>query len=236
MQLFVGTSGYSYKEWKGSFYPEDLAASKMLPYYADRFSTVEINNTFYRMPTAKLLEGWAAQVPPTFTFALKAPQRITHQKRFVEADDDIRQFAEVASVLGGRLGPLLFQLPPFAKKETGKLRTLFSALDAPPSIALEFRNASWFDDETYELLQSHDAALCVSDTDEEPFNDDDRLSTATWGYVRLRRSEYGEGELERWRERIANAGWTRAFVFFKHEDEGKGPKFARQFLDLVERA
>jgi uncharacterized protein YecE (DUF72 family) len=232
MRLHVGTSGYSYKEWKGTFYPADLPVAKMLPFYAEHFSTVEINNTFYRMPTEKLIAGWAAQVPEEFTFVLKAPQRITHQKKLLEAEEDIRHFAEIGSALGSRLGPLLFQLPPYLRADVARLRNLFAALPSSHRAALEFRHDSWKSDEVHELLREHNAALCVSDTDEMPFSDSDRLSTASWGYVRLRRVVYDRRDLEKWRDRVRSTGWDDAYVFFKHEDEGTGPRLAREFLEL----
>jgi uncharacterized protein YecE (DUF72 family) len=232
MRLYVGTSGYSYKEWKGTFYPEDLPASKMLPFYASNFSTVEINNTFYRMPTEKLIAGWAAQVPEEFTFVLKAPQRITHQKKLVDAEEDIRHFAEIGSALGPRLGPLLFQLPPYLRADPARLRSLFAALPAGVRPALEFRHESWKNPEVNDTLREHGSALCVSDTDEMPFGENDPLSTANWGYVRLRRVVYEKSDLAQWRDRIKSTEWEQAYVFFKHEDEGTGPRLAKEFLEL----
>src|SRR5688572_17248944 len=163
--LRVGTSGYSYKEWKGTFYPEDLPAAKMLSFYAERFGTVEINNTFYRMPEPKTLEKWAGDVPDSFVFVLKAPQRITHQKRLAEASDEIRYFYETASLMGSKLGPVLFQLPPFAKKDAAKLSDFVRRLPPDTRAAFEFRHDSWFDEEVYGILRDHNAALCAADTD-----------------------------------------------------------------------
>jgi uncharacterized protein YecE (DUF72 family) len=232
MHLVVGTSGYSYKEWKGTFYPDDLPAAKMLAFYAGRFGSVEINNTFYRMPEAKTLAKWSGDVPDGFTFVLKAPQRITHQKRLAGAEDDVRHFLDVAATLGPKLGPLLFQLPPYFRKDTAKLRGFLALIPAQRRVALEVRHESWLDDEVYAALREHDAALCLSDTDE--VEDPDRLivNTASWGYLRLRRTEYREGMLAAWRSRIERQTWSDAFVFFKHEDEGKGPQFAKEFLAL----
>jgi len=231
MQLIVGTSGYSYKEWKGTFYPADLPAAKMLPYYAERFGSVEINATFYRMPNETTLAKWAAEVPESFRFVLKAPQRITHQKKLTDCGDEIRHFFEVAEVLGSKLGPVLFQLPPFARKDAAKLRDFLAILPKDRRSAFEFRHASWFDDETYALLREHGVALCAADTDETVDPDGLVVPTAPWGYARLRRTEYPGDSLAVWRQRIERQPWSEAYVFFKHEDEGKGPLFARQFLD-----
>ena len=235
MSVLVGTSGYSYKEWKGNFYPEKLPAAKMLSFYADNFATVEINNTFYRMPHAKMLEKWAAEVPEKFVFILKAPQRITHQKRLVGAGDDVRQFFEAAETLGSKLGPALFQLPPFAKKDAAKLRDFLRILPPGRRFAFEFRHESWFDEEIFDELRRHDAALCTADTDEVIDPDKVLIPTSSWGYLRLRRTEYSPDDLQKWAERVRNQKWSDSFVFFKHEDEGKGPAFVRQFLAALAR-
>ncbi|MGZ5475064.1 MAG: DUF72 domain-containing protein [Thermoanaerobaculia bacterium] len=232
MRVLVGTSGYSYKEWKGSFYPDDLPAAKFLPFYASHFDTVEINNTFYRMPEAKTVAKWAGEVPEKFVFVLKAPQRITHQKRLAGAEDDVRFFFEAAAELGPKLGPVLFQLPPFSRKDVSRLRDFLKVLPRHP-VAFEFRHETWFDDEVSSVLRDHDAALCVADTDEVADPGSLQMSTASWGYLRLRRTEYRDGEIERWAERVKQQPWSSAFVFFKHEDEGKGPAFARTFRDAL---
>lgn len=229
MRVLTGTSGYSYKEWKGHFYPEDLPASKMLSFYATQFDTVEINNTFYRMPEAKTLEKWRGEVPDTFVFVLKAPQRITHQKRLAGTEDDLRYFFDAASALGSKLGPVLFQLPPYARKDIGRLRDFLSALPDHP-VAFEFRHPSWFDEEVFSALNQHDAALCAADTDEVVDPGALPLSTASWGYVRLRRSEYHEADLAQWAKRVQQQPWSSAYVFLKHEDEAKGPAFARTLI------
>jgi uncharacterized protein YecE (DUF72 family) len=231
MNLYVGTSGYSYKEWKGSFYPEDLPEKQMLKFYGERFRSVEINNTFYRMPKAAMLEGWANEVPPDFKFVLKAPQRITHIQRLADAGDSVSFLLKVAEALKERLGPLLFQLPPYLKKDAARLRDFLALLPAGRPAALEFRHESWFDDEIFGLLREHQAALCIAEAEEGvevPF-----VSTADWGYLRLRRPDYGDAELTAWLERIRQPGWKSAFVFFKHEEEGKGPAMARSFLELA---
>jgi uncharacterized protein YecE (DUF72 family) len=231
MDLFVGTSGYSYKEWKGTFYPKDLSAQKMLPYYGERFRTVEINNTFYRMPKASVLEGWAEAVPADFKFVLKAPQQITHILRLKNAEDSLSYLLEVAGALGKRRGPLLFQLPPNARKDVPRLREFLALFPVERCAAFEFRHASWFDDEVFALLREKQAALCIAEAEgdlEVPF-----VATADWGYLRLRRPDYGDAELKAWVKRVQDQKWQDAFVYFKHEDEGKGPQMAKRFLELA---
>jgi uncharacterized protein YecE (DUF72 family) len=231
MAIVAGTSGYAYKEWKGSFYPEDLPQSEMLAHYATRLPTVEINNTFYRMPTEKLLGGWADQVPASFSFVLKAPRRITHIKRLAGVQEEVDFFVRIASAtLGPRLGPLLFQLPPNLKKDVERLRAFLGILPPRLRAALEFRNESWFTDDVYEALREHGAALVVADTDEAATP---LVATAAWGYMRLRGTSYGEADLERWLETIAAQGWSDCWVFFKHEDEGTGPPLALRLLELA---
>ena len=231
MNFYVGTSGYSYKEWKGSFYPEDLSAKDMLSYYGGRLPAVEINNTFYRMPQRTMLENWLAQVPNGFRFALKATQRITHFKRLKEVDEETKYFFETASVLGDGLGVVLFQLPPNMKKDLMRLKEFLQKLPSQPRVAFEFRHPSWFDDEVLAVLRDNNRALCISDTDDLPATTID--STADWGYLRLRRVAYGEPELTEWLRRIRVQPWKETFVFFKHEDEGTGPRLAAQFLGLA---
>ena len=232
MNLYVGTSGYSYKEWKGTFYPEKLPAKQMLRYYGERFRTVEINNTFYRMPTASVLEAWAGEVPADFRFVLKAPQRITHIQRLKDAGESVSQLLEAAGTLKERLGPLLFQLPPNFKKDVPRLREFLALLPPRCRAAFEFRHPSWFDDEVFGLLRDHQAALCVAEAEDDlevPF-----VATADWGYLRLRRPDYGDAELTAWVKRVREQDWRDGFVFFKHEDEGKGPQMAKRFLELAE--
>ncbi|MEK6281289.1 MAG: DUF72 domain-containing protein [Acidobacteriota bacterium] len=231
MNLYVGTSGYSYKEWKGSFYPEKIPAKDMLRYYAERLSTVEINATFYRMPQKSMLENWKEQVPKSFRFSLKAPQRITHFKRLKETDEETKYFYETASVLAEQLGVVLFQLPPNMKKDLPRLEAFLAQLPAEVRAAFEFRHPTWFDDDVLALLHTHNRPLVVSDTDDMPTTHIDK--TADWGYLRLRRVEYAESNLNEWLQRINEQQWQETFVFFKHEDEATGPKLAAQFLELA---
>ncbi len=232
MQLRVGTSGYSYKEWKGSFYPPDLKDSEMLRYYASRLGAVEINNTFYRMPTRALLEKWAADVPSGFTFVLKASQRLSHRKRLRDCAGDLRYFLETAQVLGERLGPVLFQLPPNLKKDSARLADFLALLPEGARAAFEFRHDSWFDEETYATLRQGRAALCAADTDESGAAGPPLLPSCDWGYLRLRRADYSDADLQGWVERVKALPWSQAFVFFKHEDAGKGAQFAERFAAL----
>lgn len=230
MNLFVGTSGFSYKEWKGSFYPEDLPDKKMLHYYAERFRTVEINNTFYRMPSESVLKNWGKEVAGNFAFVLKAPQRITHKERLKDSDDSVAYLFKGAAALEDRLGPVLFQLPPFLRKDLPRLSAFLKILPAGRRVAFEFRHASWFDDEVYEALRGHGAAMCIAEAEgdlEVPF-----VATAPWGYIRLRRPNYDDREMTSWSRRIREQDWHDAFVFFKHEDEGVGPKLAARFVEL----
>ena len=233
MNLYVGTSGYSYKEWKGSFYPEKIPAKEMLPYYAERLSTVEINATFYRMPQKSMLENWKAQVPPAFRFSLKAPQRVTHFKRLKETEEETKYFFETAEVLADQLGVVLFQLPPNMKKDLSRLETFLTQLPVATRAAFEFRHPTWFDDDVLSVLKGRNLALVVSDTDDMPATHID--TTADWGYLRLRRVNYSEENLSEWLNRINHQQWSDTFVFFKHEDEGTGPKLAAQFLKLAGR-
>ncbi len=214
MNFYVGTSGYSYKEWKGTFYPQDLPDKQMLHFYGERFRSVEINNTFYRMPKASVLEAWAQEVPPDFKFVLKASQRITHMQRLKDAGDSVSYLLKVAVALNDRLGPLLFQLPPYLKKDVPRLREFLALLPRDCRSAFEFRHESWFDDEVFGLLREHQVALCIAEAEdgvEVPF-----VSTADWGYLRLRRPDYGDAELKAWGDRVRGQNWRDAFIFFKH--------------------
>ncbi len=228
--IFVGTSGYNYPAWRGSFYPEKLAAPRMLPFYAERFRTVEINATFYRMPTPKAIAGWAAATPPEFVFGLKAPQRITHMGRLAGIEDPLRFFVETAQGLGAKLGPLLFQLPPSFRKDADRLAAVLGQLPSDLRVAFEFRHPSWFTDDVYALLRDRDAALCIVDAEEGTTAD---VATASWGYVRLRDRAYTETELTAWAANLARPPWRDAFAYFKHEDSGLGPALAAQLLAQV---
>ncbi len=230
MRVLAGTSGYSYPAWKGSFYPPDLPSSRMLAAYAARLPAVEINATFYRMPQAKTLAAWRSQVPPAFVFALKGPQRITHVKRLAGAAEDVAFFRSVAAELGGALGPVLWQLPPSLKKDLPRLRDFLALLPRGGRAALEFRHESWHDDEVFSALSEAGAALCIAD-------DEDRstppVATAPFGYLRLRRPDYDDAALARWAASIRAQRWDEAFVFFKHEDEARGPAYALRFGALA---
>jgi uncharacterized protein YecE (DUF72 family) len=228
--VHVGTSGFSFPEWKGSFYPAELPAKQMLRYYSERLGTVEINNTFYRMPKAELLTGWAAQVPAGFRFALKAPQRITHWKRLVEAGEDTAYFLQTAAVLGERLGALLFQLPPNLQCDLPRLEAFLPSVAAAPApVAFEFRHQSWLDDRVHAALAAAGCALCASETDESAAT---LVAGGGTGYLRLRRTDYDDGALREWVARLRAQPWARTYLFFKHEDEGRGPALARRFLEL----
>ena len=233
MDLYVGTSGFSYKEWKGNFYPEKLPAKEMLPYYASRLPAVEINNTFYRLPQRSMVESWKEQVPPSFRFSLKASQKITHFKRLKDAEDETRYLLETASALEDRLGVVLFQLPPNMKKDLARLESFIQHLPGETRVAFEFRHPTWFDDDVLNLLRTRNRALCLSDTDDLPITRID--NTADWGYLRLRRVNYSEVDLAEWLSRVRAQNWSAAYVFFKHEDEGTGPKLAGEFLGLANK-
>jgi uncharacterized protein YecE (DUF72 family) len=232
MPYWIGTSGYSYPEWKGSFYPEKLPTAKMLPYYAERFSTVEINATFYRLPTAKLLAGWAAQTPDGFAFTLKAPRRITHDSRLQRCEEVLQVFLDAAATLGPKLGVLLFQLPPSFRKDAGVLRAFLDLLPRGTRAAFEFRHASWHDEEVLEALRSRNLALCVADSEKmsTPV-----VATADYGYFRLRDEGYQDADLTRWATTVAGLApkWNDTFVYFKHEEEGKGPELANRLKDRL---
>jgi uncharacterized protein YecE (DUF72 family) len=231
MNLYVGTSGYSYPKWKGKFYPKDLPAKGMLRYYGENFRSVESNSTFRKMPEPDDLKRWATDVPADFKFALKAPQRITHIKRLKESKELVSNLFEVAAVLKKRLGPVLFQLPPNLKKDAARLNDFLELLPMRCHAAFEFRHESWFDEETFELLRNHGAALCIAEADNElevPF-----VATTDWGYLRLRREDYSDAELKAWVKKVKKQDWSDAFVYFRHEDTAKGPKFAKRFLELA---
>ncbi len=232
LNVLVGTSGYSYKEWKGAFYPRELKDAEMLRFYAERFPTVEINNTFYKMPTPELLARWGAEVPAGFRFVLKAPRRITHEKRLAGAADTTARLFEVAASLGEKQGPFLFQLPPYSKKDTARLRDFVGLLPAGTRAAFEFRDPTWDDDEVREALRARGAALCLADTDDDQ-GDPRLVPTARFGYLRLRRTGYDDDALRAWADRIRAQPWDEAFVFFKHEDEARGPQLAQRLIEML---
>jgi uncharacterized protein YecE (DUF72 family) len=221
--IWIGTSGYNYPEWKGSFYPSDLPAAKMLPYYAERFATVEINYTFYRMPSEKLLSGWAAQTPTPYKLTLKAPRRITHDSRLRNCGDLVRGFCQTAGTLGEKLGALLFQLPPNLKKDAALLDAFLEEL--PPKVcgAFEFRHTSWLEDEIFDRLAKRGLALCVADSEKlsTPV-----MITTDYAYFRLRDEGYTPDDIARWADTITGAtvNCRDVFVYFKHEEQGKGPE------------
>lgn len=231
-QFWVGTSGYNYAEWKGSFYPEKFSSKKMLPFYAERLPTVEINYTFYRMPTERLLQGWSTMTPEGFRFTLKAPRRITHDARLKDCDDLTRAFCDAAGALGPKLAVLLFQLPPSFKKDLDVLGAFLMTLPPGARAAFEFRHQSWHDPDVFERLATRGMALCVADSV--------RLSTpveitAPYAYFRLRDEGYEENDLAHWAETIKakTSHCEDVFVYFKHEDKGKGPAFAQALIDRL---
>jgi uncharacterized protein YecE (DUF72 family) len=230
--IHIGTSGYSYPEWRGSFYPADLPASRMLSYYAERFSTVEINNTFYRLPSEKLLAGWADQTPPSFMLTLKAPRRITHEARLRDCQELMEVFCSRAQALGPKLGVLLFQLPPWFKKDLDVLDAFLELVPSGMRAAFEFRNASWLVDDVYLRLKARNLAVCIADTADETTP---LVATADYGYFRLRDEGYRESDIGEWAETITRQ--TRdgqdAFVYFKHEQEGKGAEFAQLMMKMI---
>lgn len=231
MDLWVGTSGFAYREWKGPFYPEELPDDEMLRYYGERLPAVEINNTFYRMPRAEVLEGWASRVPDGFRFVLKASRRITHFKRLVGAEEDVGYLVRTASALRDRAGAILYQLPPNLPADPDRLETFLAALPNPGRSAFEFRHPSWETEEVDELLRACGAARCVADVDDAP---EPELSvTSEWTYLRLRRASYEDADLARWADRLSAAGVEGAYVFFKHEDAGEGPRLAARFLEIA---
>jgi uncharacterized protein YecE (DUF72 family) len=234
MHVYVGTSGWSYKEWKGSFYPEKLPARDMLPFYSSRFSTVEVNNSFYRIPSEGVLASWAGQVPPAFRFVMKASRRITHNHRLRDEDGSLAYFLRAVNPLGPRLGPTLFQLPPTFKKDVGRLQDFLSRLPHRWPAAVEFRHKSWLDDEVYALLQEKDVPLVAVDENPEDGRGSPLVPSAGWGYLRLRRTDYDAAALQRWAERILSQAWTEAYVFLKHEEGSPtGPAAAEELQRIL---
>jgi uncharacterized protein YecE (DUF72 family) len=234
MQTRVGTSGYNYPEWRGSFYPEKFSTTKMLAYYAERFPTVEINYTFYRLPTEKLLAGWAEGTPEHFSFTLKAPRRITHDAKLQRCEDLLQAFCRTSRTLGHKLGVLLFQLPPNFKKDVDVLRAFLELLPEGTRAAFEFRHASWLEADVFDALRTRNIALCVADSE--------KMSTpvevtADYAYFRLRDEGYQDADIARWAQSISGLqGVTDAFVYFKHEEQGLGPEFARRLMQQLDVA
>jgi len=235
MELLAGTSGYAYAGWKGSFYPDTLAVRDMLGFYAGKLPAVEINNTFYRLPRASVLEGWAAQVPDDFRFAIKASRRITHFKRLVDAQDETAFLLESCGALGPKLGAVFFQLPPNLPLELERLTNFLKLLPEGTPAAFELRHPSWHTPEIDALLAARGCARVAADTDEDEAPAS-LPGAGSWGYLRLRRSAYDRAALAGWAQRIAAQDWRRALVFFKHEDAGLGPALAAQFLEISGRA
>jgi uncharacterized protein YecE (DUF72 family) len=233
MKIYAGTSGYGYKEWKGIFYPEKISPKEMLRFYSERLNAVEINNTFYRMPTEGILESWAKQAPGGFIFALKAPQVITHLKRLKDVREETDHLFRTLSVLENKLGPVLFQFPGSFRADSAALDDFLDLL--PPTIpcAFEFRSRSWLIVEIMDLLRKRGHSLCIADTDENPMRE--IISTAPWGYLRLRRSDYTDADMSQWLERIMLQKWKKVFVFFKHEEGAKGAELAMRFRELAGR-
>jgi len=232
MNSWIGTSGFQYPEWKGHFYPEKLPAAKMLPFYAERFQTTEINYTFRRIPSGKTIENWCELTPPRFAFSLKAPQRVTHFAKLQNCSDSLKFFFGAIQGLEDKLGPILFQLPPFFRKDAGVLTAFLAQLPDGVRAAFEFRHKSWFDEEIFESLRARNAALCIAESADlsTPIE-----ATANFGYLRLRREDYGPEDIARWSETLRShaSKWSDAFVYFKHEEQGMGPKLATQFIESL---
>ena len=228
MKLYAGASGYSFKEWNGIFYPEKCKPAEMLPFYSERLPTVEINNTFYRMPAVSMLEEWVKCTPEGFRFAIKASRRITHTARIrVEsAADSVAYLYKNLVALGPKRGPVLFQLPPNLKKDAPRLAAFMALLPEGHHAAFEFRNDTWFDDEVYAILKEKGAALVLSEREDNA--PPPLVETAPWGYVRLRLESYSEDDLRRWAERLAATGWNETFVYFMHEPTA--PEYAQTLM------
>ncbi|HSN20405.1 MAG TPA: DUF72 domain-containing protein [Usitatibacter sp.] len=231
-KIYAGASGYSFKEWRGPFYPEKCKPEEMLPFYAERLPTVEINNTFYRMPQPAMLESWVRSTPAAFRFAIKASRRITHISRLKEsAADSVRYLYGNLASLGAKRGPVLFQLPPLLKKDLPRLEAFLAMLPEDHRAAFEFRNATWFDDEVYAALKGAGASLCLSEREDNA--PPPLVETAPWGYVRLRLEEYSDEDLQRWAERLAATGWREVFVYFMHEPTA--PAYAQALMRFEPR-
>lgn len=251
MRVRAGTSGFSYDEWSGSFYPEGTPAGERLAHYGTQLSTVELNNTFYRMPRQDVVRRWGEAVPADFRFVLKASRRITHQARLGNVEDALAYLWRSALELGDRLGPILFQCPPTLRKDVERLRAFLGKLPTGCRAVLEFRHPTWEDGEVHGILRDAGVALCHADSlpaegeprkgepgDGEPEEVEDGppadpaaalVPTASFGYLRLRRPAYAEQELDRWEAALRAQPWEEAYVFFKHEEAGAAPRMARAF-------
>jgi uncharacterized protein YecE (DUF72 family) len=229
MTPWIGTSGFQYPEWRGTFYPEKFSTAKMLPFYAERFSTSEINYTFYRIPNSKTIQGWDTSTPEHFRFGLKAPQKVTHYAKLRDCAEILDVFERVVSGLGSKLGPVLFQLPPNFKKDAALLSEFLGSLPAGIRAAFEFRHSSWFDDEVFAHLKNHQTALCIAESSDLA---SPALATTDFGYLRLRREDYVQADIVRWTEFIQaqQDRWSHVFVYFKHEESGIGPQLATQLM------
>jgi len=232
METWIGTSGFQYPEWKGTFYPEKMPASKMLPFYAEHFTTTEINYSFRRIPSRKTISGWNNATPDYFKFTFKAPQKVTHFSRLRECGDTIGYFSDVISALGPKLGVVLFQLPPDFERDLPRLTYFMECVPSPLHAAFEFRHASWFDDAVFSTLHDHNAALCIAESEKLATPP---VATADFGYLRLRREDYEEPDIERWAEFVDSERmrWREVFIYFKHEESGVGPRFAKQLIDSL---
>jgi uncharacterized protein YecE (DUF72 family) len=232
MQLWLGTSGFQYPEWKGKFYPADLSTGKMLAYYASRFTSTEVNYTFRRIPSANAVERWAAGTPEHFKFSFKAPQKVTHIRKLRDCAEVMEIFAGALSPMGAKLGAVLFQLPPTLKKDVALLEDFLPQIPAPIRGAFEFRHDSWFEDAVYDVLRRHGAALCLAESEDLSTP---KEVTAGFGYLRLRREDYQKADLKKWADFVTarRLEWSDAFVYFKHEERAVGPEFAAQFLAMV---
>ncbi len=232
VKIYTGTSGFAHKEWKGKFYPEKISSKEMLRFYAERFNTVEVNNTFYHMPKESVLISWAEQVPSEFVFALKAPQVITHIRQLRKVFEQTESIFRSLSVLDRKLGPVLFQFPKSFHANAPALEDFLALIPSAAACAFEFRSPSWLDAGMPDLLRQKGCSLCIADTDENPAQE--IINTTPWGYLRLRRSDYTDADLSQWVEKILSQKWEKAYVYFKHEDEAKGAEMAIRFQELID--
>jgi uncharacterized protein YecE (DUF72 family) len=232
MKIYTGTSGFAYKEWKGKFYPEKISPKEMLRFYSGRLGTVEINNTFYHRPKESVLRSWAEQVTDDFVFAFKAPQVITHIKQLRNVFEETEYLFRTLSVLDRKLGPVLFQFPKSFSADAPLLKDFLPLIPGNILCAFDFRSPTWLEGGIPDLLRDKGCSWCIEDTDENPVGE--IISTATWGYLRLRRSDYSDADLKQWAERVLSQKWERVFVLFKHEDGAKGPEMAVRFQELVD--